>query len=110
MNDPTFCDLVCDAFNCLPDDFNETVFWLCLFPHAIFLARLLWRVHRNYFSQDFVLLESLKPLTSIADVRAELNYFNYRHPQRGFLRGYLKVRISGRRLMTLADKLFVNTG
>ena len=106
MDGPSFFDLFCSAFNCAPEDFSDAVFWLCLFPQALFLARLLWRVNRDFFKPDFALIREVKHTTSPDAFRSELNDFRYRNPQKGFLRGYLKMRISGQKLTDLADKLF----
>src|SRR5258706_168776 len=106
MNSESFLDLFCEAFKCAPDDFNETLLWLCIFPQAIFLARLIWRLNREYFRPEFELIEQLKGVRNPEDLRSELNDFHYHHPRKGFLRRTLKVRISGQRLLDLGNRLF----
>ncbi len=108
MDDPSFFDLFCSAFDCAPEDFSAAVFWLCLFPQAIFLARLLWRLHRNYFRPDFDLINRLKTVTSLDDFSSELNDYRRFHPVDGFLRTRFHLRVSGRLLLALAEKLFKN--
>ena len=109
MEGQTFTDLLCESLKCLPEDLNETVFWLCLFPQALLLARLLWRCHRGYFRPDFELLEQIKGVTNSDDLLAELNDFRRRHPPTGFLRGFLKVRLSGQALLALGNRVFTKT-
>jgi hypothetical protein len=41
MNGRAFFELFCDAYECLPKDFDETVLLLCVFPNASLLVRLL---------------------------------------------------------------------
>jgi hypothetical protein len=110
MNNATFYDLFCEAYKCLPEDFNEAVLWLCLFPNVVFLARLIWRVNRDYFQPDFELIEQVKTATGPEEVADELNDFHYHHPPTGPVRGWLKVRISTHRLQGLANRLFAQAG
>ena len=106
MNRATFCDLFCAAYKCAPEDFSQTAFWRCLFPNGHMLARLIWRVNRACFGPDFELLQQVKDLKSSEEIRQEIGDFYYHHPARGFIRGVLRVRISGQRLLDLADRLF----
>lgn len=110
MNDATFCDLFCAAYNCLPEDCNELVFWLCVFPQVLFLARLIWKVNRGFFKPDFALIEQVKSLKNVEDTRQEISDFTYHNPARGFLRGFMEVRVSGQRLLDLAAGLFAKAG
>lgn len=106
MDGESFVDLVCETFKCSPEDFNETVFWLCVFPQALFLARWLWRWNRGYFKPDLELIEQVKNATDQGELMFELNDFRRHHPQAGIFRTWLKVRLSGERLLALGDKLF----
>lgn len=110
MNKASFGDLFCETYKCLPEEFREKVFWLCLYPQAILLARLIWHLNQAYFQPDVELVERVRTLTSSAAVRLELNGFRYHHRSTGFFRGFLKVRISGQRLLNLADGLFAKAG
>ena len=105
-NEASFCDLFCRATQCSPEDFDNRVFWLCIYPHAVLPARLIGRVNRDYFKQDLELIERIKHLSKSKEVELELERFRYSRGSQGFLRGVLKMRISGRRLMDLAGRLF----
>lgn len=106
MSNSSFADGVCETFKCRPEEATETVFWLCVYPQAIPLARLLWHLHRGYFAADLEFIERVSRLTSPAEVRLEFSRFRYYQPVKGVLRRFLKVRISGKRLLELADQLF----
>lgn len=106
MNSASFCDLFCEAFKCPPEDFNERVLWLCLFPKTNSFAHWLWQLNRDYFKPEFELIDQIKSLTSAQDIQAELDDFYYHNPPKGFFRKVLKVRISGDRLLELAEELF----
>lgn len=106
MKTTTFCDLYCGIFKCQPEAFTEELFWSCLFPQALFVARLLWRCNRDYFKPDLELIAHVKDLTDAANVKAEFHDYYYLHPPSGLLRGFLKVRISGQRLINQASRVF----
>ena len=110
MNKPSFGDLFCETNKCSREEFGEKVFWFCLYPQALLLARLIWRLNRAYFRPDVEFIEQVRNLTSSNAVREELNRFRYYHRATGFFRGYLKVRISGKQVLNLADGLFSKAG
>ena len=104
-NAASFCDLFCKAYCCSPQEFDERLFWHCLYPHAVGLARLLWRLNRAYFEPDLELVRQVKFLTRADEVVLEIEGFRL-HRRAGLLRGLLKVRISGRRLLDTANRIF----
>jgi len=110
MNKPSFGDLFLRNVSMLAADFGATVFRLCVCPQGTPLARLIWYLRRAYFQPDFELIEQVRNLTSSTEVRLELNRVRYYHPATGLFRGFLRVRISGQRLLNLADGLFAGTG
>ncbi len=106
----SFCDLFCETNKCCPEDFREKVFWFCLYPQATLLARLIWHLNGAYFRPDVELIEQVRNLTNVAEVRLEFSRFRHYHTSMGLFRRFLKVRISGQRLLSLADRLFAKTG
>jgi hypothetical protein len=107
MKKTSFSDLFCEAHKCSPVEFPARVFWRCLYPQATPLTHLVWHLNRAYFQPDLELIEQMRNLTNLAEVRLELNRFRYYHRSTGILRGILKLRISGQRLLNLADELFL---
>src|SRR6185503_18617281 len=69
----TFRDLFCETYQCLAEEFRDTVFWRCLYPGAIPLARLIWHLNKGYFRPDVELIERVGNLTKPAEIRLELN-------------------------------------
>jgi hypothetical protein len=93
----------CERYRCSMEDFDRRVFWKCLYRHALPLAAFLCWTNREFFQPDIDLIHSLASTTTFSEVRAEASFI--RHDQRmqsGFLRGTLRIRISGRRLAALA--------
>ena len=106
----SFGDLFCETTKCSPEEFCERVFWFCLYPQAMPLARLIWRLNRAYFRPDVEFIEQVRNLTNSSEIRQELNRFRYYHRATGLFRGFLKVRISGKQVLNLADGLFSKAG
>jgi hypothetical protein len=80
------------------------VFWKCLYRHAFLPAAFLNRLNKKFFKPDFDLIHSLASTTTFSEVRAEASFIRYDQRMRcGLLRGALRVRISGRRLVRLAS-------
>jgi hypothetical protein len=106
MKRVSFRELYCAARGCVSAEFEERAFWECLYPRGVFVARVLWRWQRKFFTADLELLRLAGGLTGVSDLKAEISNFRYHHPARGILRGTLRVRVSGQKLLDLAVTLF----
>jgi len=103
----TFKEAFCDRFNCPPERYEERVFWRCLHRHAIPVAILIHWINPEVFREDFDLIHEIGGMNDPLLFRGELDYFhgrNVRHD--GWLRRYLRMRVSGRRMLKLKDALF----
>ena len=102
----TFGDLAGARFNCASGELEREVLWHCLYPKSLDIARWVWRIHEDYFLPDLQLIRAVKNLTDVEDLASEFSDFQHRNLSRGFLRGRMRVRISGQRLVDLANELF----
>ena len=102
----SFAALYCEKFQCPPEKFEADLIWRCMQPRSILVARLLWSWCRFYFQPDFHLINQVKDLTGLDDVVSEISGVRHQLPVRGIFRGWLRVRISGQRLVNLAQELF----
>lgn len=101
----------CQKAGCAPDRFPEEVFRRCLYPHAVPLAFLMGRLSSRVFSEDRKAIEQFGLSSSVGEVRnviEDLRYVN--HTNKSWLRTTLKIRVSGRRLFMLAEKLSKSEG
>ncbi len=99
-------EIFCENFKCPVDKYEERLFWMCLRPNVIPLARIIWILHRNFFFNDIEMLRQLGRTSNTRELRYEIESFRHSNPPRGFIRRDLKVRVSGRRLLKIASKLF----
>ena len=104
-----FFRLYCEKFNCPAAQFEERVLWQCLYPQSAELARMIWRINRDFFLPDLELIRMVAPLTDADDLKSEISYFRYHLTAQGILRGRLRVRLSGQRLVNLAHTLFAKS-
>lgn len=102
----TFSSLYCEKFHCPPEKFEEEVLWRCLQPRSALIARLLWKWVPDFYQPDFDLISEIKDLTAVDDLSSEIGVVRYHQPVRGMIRGRLRVRVSGQRLVDLGDELF----
>ena len=96
----------CEQSGCPPDRFPDEVFRRCLYPHAVPLACLMGRLSARLFDEDRKAIEQFGLSSSFGEVRAvveDLRYVN--HTNKSWLRTTLKIRLSGRRLVMLAERL-----
>jgi hypothetical protein len=105
VKSPAFRDAVCRKFGCTPGTYAETVFQHCLYPHAAWPVRLIQRLHPNYFDLDFELLDLIATCTEPQQLRSLVDSHRYHHPPQSLLQGFLRIRLSGQRVINLGGRL-----
>ncbi len=101
-----FREAVCRKFGCAPEAYPETVFSHCLYPHAAGSVKLIRWLKPDYFAADFELIHQIATVTEMRQVRAEVENHRYHNPSATLLRRFLRIRLSGRRVIQLADQIF----
>jgi hypothetical protein len=100
----------CAHFKCRDEVFEEKIFWRCLPPHARPLAFLLELTTPSFFVGEFEVMRNAGEATDLEDIVAEANKLHdTQHLRVGFLRGALKVRVSGRRLVNVGNLIWGKT-
>ena len=103
----TFKRAFCEAFDCPESEYAWRAFERSVYPHGMVLAPLLRLVKPNLFRNELEALELVGEADSWRGFRAELSaYAASRSLRTNFLRGFLRVRVSGGRLRALAERLF----
>ena len=96
----------CARFEYPHENFEKRVFWKAIHPEVkpvAFLINYLWP---GFFRIDIDCIRSVAAAQSKREVGAIINSLHYNPAfKRGFFRGFLRVRISGRRLTRLAAKV-----
>ena len=106
MTNDSFIHRYCEKFHCSPEQFEEHLLRHCLHSRSATLANFLLRLTPGYFQEDLALIREIQDLTNAEEVGLEIRQFRKSHPVRGLLSGPLRVRVSGQRLVNLADELF----
>ena len=97
-----FRQAYCETFGGEPEVFEERVFWRCLYRRAFLLSALLYWWNKDHFRPDFRLIRQLGVCSSNREFRSEVETYEYEDRMRGgFLRCNCRMRISGRRLISL---------
>jgi hypothetical protein len=106
MFDRPFKALYCERYACDPDRFSATVFRRCLYRHALPVALLLGELRAPIFAEDRRAIEQFGIAHTLEQVRSILGDLAYvNRTNRHWLRTGLSIRISGRRLYALAERL-----
>lgn len=102
-----FRTLFCERFGCPPSEYEERIFRQCLYAHAKLLAPLARRLNPEFFKTDFKLLQYLGLTTTPQEITNELADFrDANHKRKNFFRTGLKIRVSGRKVASVAQKVY----
>jgi hypothetical protein len=99
--------LFCRRFQCPAQEYEKQAFGKCLYWHAKPLAPVLRILNPEFFRRDYGFIRYLGEAPDMRDVKAAASSFrneNRRNPS--FLRTGLRIRVSGRKAVRLARRLF----
>ena len=94
----TLRDSCCTRLGIPPEAYEQTVLSRCVSGPG----KVWWHLHRKGFQADLELIRAVAACTTMQDVYAELTNHRYHHPNRGFIRKVLRLRLSGQRLVDFA--------
>ncbi|HVU32960.1 MAG TPA: hypothetical protein VHE61_05975 [Opitutaceae bacterium] len=98
----TFQQSYCRHHRCNEADFSTRIFWRTLPPHAAVIAVFCGGFRGRIFSLDRDFLSSVARATTVDQVREEIRDYMLDSQNRRWLRRRLRVRISCRRLKSIA--------
>jgi hypothetical protein len=103
----TFRERFCEYYKCAPADFAERVFWKAMHRHAYFAAWYWFRKDPAIFKEDIDFIHELGGVRDPLIFKSELNRFHGRNVrEKGWLRGTFGVRVSGKRIIRLKNRIF----
>jgi hypothetical protein len=102
-----FREVFCEHYQCSQDAYVMRVFWHCLYRHAMPLASMLHSRNPDFFREDFDAIREIGTAQSHDVFRNEINRFYGRNlREKKWLRRSFLIRVSGKRLMKVKNKLF----
>jgi hypothetical protein len=107
--DQSFRSRFCKFFHCPEDRFEQTILLKVLHRRSLLLGWLLTRVYPNYFRTDYRILQQVGGVTSRNNLLAEARDIRHDYQRLndfGFLRRYFNLRISGQRLLAVANEVW----
>jgi hypothetical protein len=105
----SFRENYCERFGCPLEDFENRVFWRCLYRRSLPLSLVVYLTHRKHFELDLQTIRQLGVCRGTQEFRSELESFRYDYRMRGGLLRRLRVRVSGKRLMALLREILAAT-
>jgi hypothetical protein len=99
----TFREVCCGRLGISTEAFEKKVLLACLPSYYWLLGVLRWHLNRSYFQRDLEIIRAVAGCTSVRDVRSEITYYHHQRTV-GFQRNFLRFRISGKRLLSFANK------
>lgn len=92
-------------------DCERALLWKTRYPVARFMAPVMEAFWPSLFRQDRELVSKIAAQSSIDGVRTLVDFFKAQQSyESSFLRGTLRLRVSGRRVMSLANEVFTVSG
>ncbi len=96
----------CARIDCKPRQFEKRLFWETVNPDYRSLAFVIRCFYPGFFRRDREYIQLIGAATNKGEILAIVNKlpFDPKFSQ-GFLRGFLRVRILGRRLVQIANEI-----
>jgi hypothetical protein len=105
----TFKLRFCEFYHCPEDQFERAILLKVLHRRSLLLAWCLLRIHPAFFSTDYRILRQVGAVASrnnllaeARDIRNDYHRFN----DFGIMRRFLNLRISGQRLLAVANQVW----
>jgi hypothetical protein len=95
--------IYCGRLGIPPEAFEKKVLLACLPSYYWLLGWLRWHLNRSYFKRDLEIIRAVADCTSLRDIRSEITYYHHQKIA-GLQRNFLRFRISGKRLLSFANK------
>ena len=105
-NQIDFRTAYCKVYDCSVDEFEPRVLRQTLFWHARFLRALVRPMRPESFFAEYLLIKQAGDKILISDVRGDVDFYQHKYVNGFMMRESLKVRVSGRRLIGLARRVF----
>jgi len=96
----------CKSLGCPAERFEQMVFDYCLHEHARGLGRLVFRLNPSFFEWDIQLIRAVADASDMKELEMEVSDYFYRRPVTGFVHRKLRVRVSAKRILSLANTVF----
>ena len=98
-----FRDAYCERLG-IPQAMFEKKLLLASLPSFYWgFGWLRWYLNRSYFKRDLEVIRAVAECTNLRDIRSEITFFHHQKIT-GVQRNFLHFRISGKRLLSLANK------
>jgi hypothetical protein len=102
-----FKSLFCERFHCPPSEYEERAFKKCLYWHAKLPVWVLHKLAPNFFAKDFKFIRALGEAEAASEARGDADNFRDDNSfNGGMVRTQFRLRVSGRKAMRLAHRLF----
>ncbi len=102
----TFQSMFCEAYHCTPEKFKRRLFWLSIHRRAWPVAGLIKLLRPRFFHWDEQLLDEAASASNINELVMAINgYLQDCATNRRFFHDDLRLRLSGKRLISVFKKL-----
>jgi hypothetical protein len=98
----SFKQAFCDHYGCKPEEFESLVFGKCMHRRARPFVWLIRMFRPDSFGADFHVIRQVGETTNLMEAMVEID--SYAQGRKGRVGDFFRVRISGKRLLRVAQK------
>ena len=98
-----FREVYCERQRIPKEAFEKKLLLSSLPGYYWCLGLLRWHLNRSYFKRDMEMIRAVAECTNLRDIRAEITFYHHQKIT-GVQRNLLRFRISGKRLLSVANK------
>lgn len=106
MKEHTFKESVCTLLGLKEEAYAKVVLRTCLSNRARLLRPLIALLSPNFLFNETRLIEKVARSTSLKEVKEEVDFYQHKFVANFFVKDTLRFRISGVRLISLAQRAF----
>lgn len=109
MSNLTFKESICRLLQISEDDYAKVVLKSSLSNRARLLSPIFCIINPNFLFNEKRLVEKVANLKSLKEIKEEVDFYQHKFVCNFFLKDTLRFRLSGMRLISLAQRAFSRT-
>lgn len=106
MKETTFKESVCKLLALKEEAYAKVILKTCLSNRARLLRPLISLISPDFLFNEVRLIEKVAHSTSLREVKEEVDFYQHKFVANFFMKDTLRFRISGVRLISLAQRAF----
>lgn len=109
VEEPTFQEAVCRLLECSPEQYEKVVFRKVVFFRTRFIGFFVSIFYPDFHFQEKNLIRQVALNTTITEMQTDIDFYQHKYVSNSLRRDGMGIRLSGKKLMSLAKRAFYST-